>query len=57
MPATPHDVSPTSGWDILDRIRELGILDDTLLIFTSDHGHQLAEHGIIGKLPQDSTMS
>ena len=36
----------------LDAVRQLGMLDNTLLIFTSDHGHQLAEHGIIGKLPQ-----
>jgi len=36
----------------LDGVRRLGMLDNTLLIFTSDHGHQLAEHGIIGKLPQ-----
>jgi arylsulfatase A-like enzyme len=36
----------------LDGVRQLGMLDDTLLIFTSDHGHQLAEHDIIGKLPQ-----
>jgi arylsulfatase A-like enzyme len=36
----------------LDRANQLGMLDNTLLIFTSDHGHQLAEHGIIGKLPQ-----
>jgi arylsulfatase A-like enzyme len=34
----------------LDRARELGMLDDTLLIVTSDHGHQLGEHGIIGKV-------
>lgn len=34
----------------LDRARELGMLDDTLLIVTSDHGHQLGEHGITGKV-------
>ncbi|MGB6838570.1 MAG: sulfatase [Dehalococcoidia bacterium] len=34
----------------LERARELGMLEDTLLIVTSDHGHQLGEHGLIGKL-------
>jgi arylsulfatase A-like enzyme len=36
----------------LDHARQSGMLDNTLLILTSDHGHQLAEHDIIGKLPQ-----
>jgi arylsulfatase A-like enzyme len=35
----------------LDRARDLGMLDDTVLILTSDHGHQLGEHGMIGKIP------
>lgn len=35
----------------LDRARDLGMLDDTLVVVTSDHGHQLGEHGIVGKLP------
>ncbi len=35
----------------LERARELGMLEDTLLIVTSDHGHQLGEHGLTGKLP------
>jgi arylsulfatase A-like enzyme len=34
----------------LDRARDLGMLDDTLLVVTSDHGHQLGEHGITGKV-------
>jgi arylsulfatase A-like enzyme len=34
----------------LDRARELGMLEDTLLIATSDHGHQLGEHGVTGKV-------
>ena len=34
----------------LDRARELGMLEDTLLIVTSDHGHQLGEHGLTGKV-------
>jgi arylsulfatase A-like enzyme len=34
----------------LDRARDLGMLEDTLLIVTSDHGHQIGEHGITGKV-------
>jgi len=34
----------------LDRARELGLLEDTLLVVTSDHGHQLGEHGLTGKV-------
>jgi arylsulfatase A-like enzyme len=34
----------------LDRARDLGMLEDTLLIVTSDHGHQLGEHGLTGKV-------
>jgi arylsulfatase A-like enzyme len=36
----------------LDRARELGMLDDTLVVLTSDHGHQLGEHGLTGKVPR-----
>ena len=34
----------------LDRARDLGMLEDTLLIVTSDHGHQIGEHGLTGKV-------
>jgi arylsulfatase A-like enzyme len=34
----------------LDRARELGMLEDTLLVVTSDHGHQIGEHGLTGKV-------
>jgi arylsulfatase A-like enzyme len=34
----------------LDRAGELGMLEDTLLVITSDHGHQLGEHGVTGKV-------
>jgi len=36
----------------LDRARELGMLDDTLVVLTSDHGHQFGEHGLTGKVPR-----
>lgn len=36
---------------ILDTLDELGIADNTLLVFTSDHGHLIGEHGLIGKGP------
>lgn len=34
----------------LDKVGELGLLDDTLIVFISDHGHPLGEHGILKKL-------
>jgi hypothetical protein len=32
----------------LARMRQLGILDDTLIVITSDHGEQLLERGAVG---------
>ena len=34
---------------LLERIEDLGLLDDTVIIFTSDHGFYHGEHGLIGK--------
>jgi arylsulfatase A-like enzyme len=34
----------------LDKARSLGVLDRSLVIVTSDHGHQLGEHGLTGKV-------
>jgi arylsulfatase A-like enzyme len=34
----------------LQRARDLGLLDDSILIVTSDHGVQLGEHGLTGKI-------
>jgi len=34
---------------ILKRIKELGLWDNTTIIFTSDHGFYHGEHGLIGK--------
>jgi uncharacterized sulfatase len=36
---------------ILDRLDELGIADDTLIVFTTDHGHFLGQHGLTAKGP------
>ncbi len=34
---------------ILDRLDELGIADNTIIVFTTDHGHFLGQHGLIAK--------
>ena len=36
------------GW-FLDEIRDMGLYDNTLIIFTSDHGEPFGEHGYIKK--------
>jgi arylsulfatase A-like enzyme len=35
----------------LDRLESLGLLDSTLIVFTSDHGHFLGQHGLVAKGP------
>jgi arylsulfatase A-like enzyme len=34
---------------IVERCRELGILEETVIVYTSDHGENLYEHGLIEK--------
>lgn len=34
---------------ILDELDRLGIADNTVVVFTSDHGHFLGQHGLIAK--------
>jgi len=34
---------------ILDTLDELGVADNTLIVFTSDHGHFLGQHGLRAK--------
>jgi len=34
---------------LLDGIENMGLMDDTVIIFTSDHGFYFGEHGIFGK--------
>src|SRR5699024_5834370 len=32
--------------EILDKLEQLGLADDTVIIFTSDHGHFFGQHGL-----------
>lgn len=34
---------------LLERVESLGLMDDTAILFTSDHGFYFGEHGIFGK--------
>ena len=36
---------------ILDALREAGVFDDTIVLFTSDHGELLGDHGLLFKGP------
>lgn len=36
---------------ILDKLEELGLMDDTLIVFTTDHGHFFGHHGLVAKGP------
>jgi arylsulfatase A-like enzyme len=36
---------------LLARLDELGLADDTLVVFTTDHGHLFGQHGMIAKGP------
>lgn len=36
---------------ILDRVEALGLEDDALIVFTTDHGHFIGEHGLCAKGP------
>lgn len=34
---------------ILDKLEELGVADDTVVVFTTDHGHFFGQHGLCAK--------
>jgi len=34
---------------ILDRLEELGVMDNTIIVFMSDHGDEMGDHGIMQK--------
>ncbi|GAB6167886.1 sulfatase-like hydrolase/transferase [Clostridium carnis] len=36
---------------ILDKLDELGLAENTIVVFTTDHGHFLGQHGLIRKGP------
>jgi len=36
--------------EILDKLEELGLADNTMVVFTSDHGEMLGTHGMISKM-------
>ncbi len=45
------EVSLVDTWvgHLLRRMEKLGVLDETMVIFTTDHGFYLGEHGLTGK--------
>lgn len=48
------EVTMVDAWlgKFLEKMRELELLDKSLVVLTSDHGHQLGEHNLIGKIPR-----
>ncbi len=36
---------------ILDALDRMGVADNTIVVFTSDHGHYLGQHGLVAKGP------
>jgi arylsulfatase A-like enzyme len=44
-----------AGGQIIDKLKELGLDDDTLIVWATDHGDALASHG--GHFDKDSHMS
>ncbi len=49
------EVSMVDHWvgRLLDKIESLGLLDDTMVVFTSDHGFYFGEHEYFGKGMQE----
>jgi len=48
------EVSLCDNWFgyFIEELKTLGIYDDSLIIFISDHGHSIGEHNASGKLPR-----
>ncbi len=38
---------------LLNRVESMGLLNNTIIVFTSDHGFYFGEHGYLGKLIRD----
>jgi len=36
---------------LLDKVKELGMWDDTVVVAVSDHGHNIMDHGVMHKVP------
>ena len=47
------EVSLCDNWFgyFIEKIKEMEIYDESLIILISDHGHSLGEHGVMGKIP------
>lgn len=45
------EVTMTDTWlgHFMQRLHDMALLDDTVILFTSDHGMALGEHGAVGK--------
>ena len=43
-----HYVDTTGTCEVLDHLRQRGLLDETLVIITADHGENLGDHGLLG---------
>ncbi|MGQ9722246.1 MAG: sulfatase [Candidatus Jordarchaeum sp.] len=48
------EVTMVDTWlgKFIKKMRKLELLDKSLLILISDHGHQLGEHNVMGKIPR-----
>ena len=46
------EVTMVDAWlgHLLQTLRDVGEWDNTCIVFLSDHGHQLGEHGLTGKV-------
>lgn len=55
------ELTMTDRWIgyFLDKLEQLDLMDDTMIVLTTDHGHMFGEHGLMGKPPSvmsDSNM-